>query len=146
MEHERRVWLVPGTGSVRAKLLGGAAGLIAGLLLGGIISPSRFLTAPLTALAAGTAAVVAEYWLSTSRHTTLLPLWGAVIGATAGLVAGAVVGLVAGLLYGVFLAVTTGYALAPLSGLYLAFETSAITGVASLFTGFSLGLSLARDE
>jgi hypothetical protein len=133
------------SGSSRTKYLGGALGLIAGLLLGGILIPLQLITAPLTAVAGAAAAALTEYTLHASRRATLLPLEGALIGCASGILCGAIAGMAGGLLYGLFLLATGGPAAAPIGGLYFAFETSAITGLVGLFCGFLLGLEESRE-
>jgi ABC-type multidrug transport system permease subunit len=143
MQNRRRFWLVPGIGSLQAKLLGASLGLIGGVLLGGVVIPWKLLAAPLTAIGGGLAAVVMEYRMRQIRATPLLPLWGAMIGAVAGMVSGAVVGLLAALALGVYFGATGQ----PIPGAFgLPVETAAITGVAGLLTGFSLGFSMARQQ
>lgn len=142
MQPERRYWLIPGTGTVRTKVFGAVMGLIGGLLLGGIVIPSRAVVAPLTGLATAAAAVVTEYWLQRVPHTPVLPLWGAMLGAATGMVAGAIVGLIAALGFAGYLLVTGQPLLPPFA---LLAETAAISGVANLIVGFSLGLGLLRQ-
>lgn len=143
MQHRRRHWLIPGIGSFRAKLLGGSIGMIAGLLLAGIVIPSKLISAPLTAIAGAMAAVVVEYRLRQIHTAPLLPLQGALLGAAAGLVAGALVGLAAALMVCAYFAMR-GYAVAGAFGLPV--ETAVVTGIAGLLTGFWLGVSIKRDE
>jgi hypothetical protein len=136
---------VADTGNLRTKLMGGAAGLILGLLLGGILIPLPLITAPLTAFAGAAAAALTEHTLSESRRATMLPLEGALIGCASGLACGAVAGMVGGLLYGLFLLMVGGAFSAAIGALYFAFETSAITGLVGLFCGFLLGVYAARE-
>ncbi|MGV3724625.1 MAG: hypothetical protein ACO1SX_27325 [Actinomycetota bacterium] len=143
MQNQRRFWLIPGIGSFQTKLLGASLGLIAGLLFGGVVIPSKLISAPLAAIAGALAAVVVEYRLHQIRSTALLPLWGAMIGAVAGMISGAVVGIAVALGLAAYLAITGQ----PVGGSFgLPVELAAITGLASLFTGFSLGFSIARAE
>jgi len=142
MQHQRHYWLIPGIGSFRAKLLGASIGLIAGLLLAGIVIPSKLIAAPLTAIAGAMAAVVIEYRLHQIHSAPLLALRGALIGAAAGLLAGALVGLAAALAVGAYF-VMRGYSVTGAFGLPV--ETAVVTGIAGLVTGFWLGVSIKRD-
>jgi len=145
MEHLHRAWPDRDTGSLRTKLLGAALGLIGGLLFGGIVLPSRLLTAPVTAVAAAAAAVLVEQWLSDNDRTTFLPLRSAWVGGAAGLAAGAVLGLLMGAAYSALAFVHGAVPLVALQGLFTTVEIAAISGLAGLIAGFCLGVSEARD-
>lgn len=137
MTPERHDRLISGAVATRTRVLGAVLGLLGGLLLGGIVLPSRLITAPLTALAAAATAVITEQRLRQVRHTPALSLWGATIGSAIGMVAGAVVGLAAALLVALYLLILGQPSLAPFA---LLAETAAITGLAGLLAGFTLGL------
>lgn len=133
------------TGSLRTKLLGAALGMVGGLMFGGIVLPSRLLTAPVTAVAAAAAAVVVEHWLDDNEHTTLLPVRSAWVGGAAGLAAGAALGLLLGAGYSLLALAKGAPLVVALQGLTTLVETSAISGLAGLVAGFCLGILKKRE-
>jgi hypothetical protein len=144
MEHLNLGRLDHDTGSTRTRVLGAALGLMGGLLFGGIVLPSRLITAPLTAVAVAAAAVLVENWLAANRHATFLPLRSAWIGGAAGLGIGVVVGLIAGAGYS---ALAFAHGSPPdiaLQGLGTTVEIGAISALFGLIAGFGLGASEAR--
>lgn len=125
--------------------MGAALGLIGGLLFGGIVLPSRLLTAPITAVAVAAAAVMVENWLANHDGATFRPLRSAWVGGAAGLAAGATLGLVIGAGYSALAYVQGASPLMALQGMFTIVEVGAISGLAGLIAGFSLGASEARD-
>lgn len=125
--------------------MGAALGLIGGLLFGGIVLPSRLLTAPITAVAVAAAAVMVENWLADHDDATFRPLRSAWVGGAAGLAAGAVLGLVIGTGYSGLAYLQGARPLMALQGMFTIVEVGAISGLAGLIAGFSLGASAARE-
>jgi hypothetical protein len=145
MEHLNLEGLDRDTGSLRTKLLGAALGLVGGLLFGGIVLPSRLLTAPLTAVATAVAAVLVEHWLESDERTSFVPVRSAWVGGAVGLAAGAALGLLAGAGYALLALVQGATPLVALQGLFTAVEIGAISGLAGLVAGLCLGVLKARE-
>jgi len=145
MEHLHLEWMDRNTGSLRPKLVGAALGLFGGLFFGGIVLPSRFLTAPLTAIAAAAAVAIVEQWLANNDRVTFLPVRAARLGGVAGLATGAALGLVVGASYAALAYARGAVPLVALQALFTIVEIGAISGFAGLIVGFGQGISEARD-
>lgn len=145
MEHLNLEGLDRDSGSLRTKLLGAALGLIGGLLFGGIVLPSRLLTAPLTAVATAVAAVLVEHWLENNEQASFIPVRSAWVGGAAGLAVGAALGLLVGTGYTVLAFVQGAVPHVALQGLFTAVEVGAITGLAGLVAGLCLGVLKLRE-
>jgi hypothetical protein len=145
MERIHLQWPDAEMGSLRAKLLGAALGLIGGLLFGGIVLPSRLLTAPVTAVAAAAAAVLVERWLENNDRASFLPVRSAWVGGAAGLAIGATLGLLLGASYSALAFAHGAEPRVALQGLFTLVEIGAISGLAGLIAGFCLGVPEARS-